>query len=1205
MIIGGHNDIYDVSHFMGGLASAVKGLLRVSANPGHDYSFCSGWLLTDTLVVIPDYAATDTTFFCYPSAPEGEQPQAVQATLLWPDTSSSREGTSPALLRLSKPLPGCAFVPETKSTAVGDPVMVLQQADGALQAHFSLGTITDVEPVWIKYNASTSIGSGGGPIIDTTSWKVIGMHMASLRDERVNRGLRIDPILDALRHSGAWLEIVKHHNLAEAAYTLLETIEVFKPLQVKRRIRTAKAKITEVDDHLTKAALCWSFDPEKVSEKERKELQPLVVDAKASSWTLKTKERQRILRTAGSPEQMQEQVPDETTDETGQTVIKDILKGAPYNLDEIEEEQLSYWLQAVRWFDGIVPGLPSPAEVNTTLERKRTRSKLQNVIRGFRGRKKELGQLLDWYNDANAGPMLITGIGGMGKSALVGYFVNGLPSDTLLLWLDFDRPDLAPDDAVSVLNAIAKQATVQLTGFGSPDIDEENWREDAKELGIRLAAATKKTSSPLMILDGFEVAQHTKEYDEIWQVLEGLLAEVPRLKIIVSGRAPVKSLKLQNKDATPLPLKGLAEPDAEAWLREHGINDDEVLKVVLKLAEGIPLRLKLAVRLVESGEKVKDLPEKLPQEYITGYLYQRILYRVIDPDLIPVVEDILVLRKCSKPMLVKILGDNVPQGLTAEKVYERLSREMALVGDAENLYGSFVVAGNNADKLELRPEVRSATLRLLEQNNKQKVEAMDQKAVDWYRGQDLTDVGNVAELVYHLLRLRKLDEARKVFRIECVPLLRDAINELPEDAQAEHSWLEKKVGAVTDEPTDNLLSWEIQAALDIRSRLGRGLVKDIENILFSRKQRTSESPLLVYDAFNCWQKGELQNAINILKYADEASAAVQRDRNIFHAFLLSQEGNWEAADKLLEILDHGPFFAGATDQMLLLQMVTAARIRLTVDIEAELKLFEALNKFARDGDPKGIDILSLLRRFLPPSDIVTPLLNDLFAKDVIFESFSSILKVPFTDGELTDFRLKLQHERISAAPLAISLEQDVTWDTIQKFRQLTSPDITNEFASEEQNLAYQLAYKGYRRWKLATSQHILGYLCKFILEKQELSAKYFALRGVFVAFRGQPMQFESFSSVDKLLDFSINSTGVIAAEKPSEAGSELLSRYFLLAGIPMIKDLEPGKMFHQLPPRDKGGDQINSLVIYLGSPSPLELLCKTILGLPENYKLIP
>ena len=49
-----------------------------------------------------------------------------------------------------------------------------------------------------------------------------------------------------------------------------------------------------------------------------------------------------------------------------------------------------------------------------------------------------------------------------------------------------------------------------------------------------------------MVLDGFEIAQHAQHHDEIWDVLESLLTQIPDLKIIISGRAPVKGLRLSS-----------------------------------------------------------------------------------------------------------------------------------------------------------------------------------------------------------------------------------------------------------------------------------------------------------------------------------------------------------------------------------------------------------------------------------------------------------------------------------------------------------------------------------------------------------------------------------------------------------------------------------------------------------------------------------
>jgi hypothetical protein len=94
----------------------------------------------------------------------------------------------------------------------------------------------------------------------------------------------------------------------------------------------------------------------------------------------------------------------------------------------------------------------------------------------------------------------------------------------------------------------------------------------------------KQALAPVLVLDGFEVAQYVQQHQEIWQVLDLILAQVPTLRVIVSGRAPVANLMLYGRPARTHHLKGMAREDAEAWLREHGIVDESVLAIVLDIS---------------------------------------------------------------------------------------------------------------------------------------------------------------------------------------------------------------------------------------------------------------------------------------------------------------------------------------------------------------------------------------------------------------------------------------------------------------------------------------------------------------------------------------------------------------------------------------------------------------------------------------------
>src|SRR6185295_19085370 len=124
-------------------------------------------------------------------------------------------------------------------------------------------------------------------------------------------------------------------------------------------------------------------------------------------------------------------------------------------------------------------------------------------------------------------------------------------------------------------------------------ITESDWEENAKTIGWALA----KTPPPLLVLDGFEVAQQVKQHNEIWQVLKLILSVAQGLRIIVSGRSPVKDLDLDGRTTEPIHLIGMAREDAKDWLRDSGLKDEKVIDLIAEKSNGVPLVLKLAVRL--------------------------------------------------------------------------------------------------------------------------------------------------------------------------------------------------------------------------------------------------------------------------------------------------------------------------------------------------------------------------------------------------------------------------------------------------------------------------------------------------------------------------------------------------------------------------------------------------------------------------------
>ena len=239
----------------------------------------------------------------------------------------------------------------------------------------------------------------------------------------------------------------------------------------------------------------------------------LVIDPSQERWMLRGNERATLI--AGSTlDQLRVARGTEAIPDLGQKVIDRILAVPPFDLESIEEAELPFWLQAVRWFAGVVPDLPTPGPSTRSLAQRRSRSRLTDIAGpGFRGRKAELKQLDEWLDDPAGGLIAITGIGGVGKSALVAKLALDLAPGAVLLWLDFDRADLAPDNPASVLSILFEQVPIQLDGLELPAVDERpcSRRSRAGPLSPRARRAPV-----LLVLDGFEVAQHAPRHREIW-----------------------------------------------------------------------------------------------------------------------------------------------------------------------------------------------------------------------------------------------------------------------------------------------------------------------------------------------------------------------------------------------------------------------------------------------------------------------------------------------------------------------------------------------------------------------------------------------------------------------------------------------------------------------------------------------------------------
>ncbi len=1049
-----------VDAFVSGLRRAVRSVVCIAGPEGMNRA--TGWFIAPTIVILPGFALNQGGRVPSPDVPVRVQ-LFKRRRVFWEATVD--RGPEPLGVGMIPQAPQVAALallpvpnaPETirplsltlDPAAEGQSIALLHFPQDRQEACLSLGRLLPAAGALLEYDVNTLPGSSGAPLF-ADDWRVMGIHLATDYTRKVNLGAATARLLQILRGSPLWPEIASYHQIADvdAAQSRIED------LILTRR----QASVPTV---LVRAAVHRTIDPGQLSEPERRELAPHVVSEGAKQWILRPGAREEIVRRAGSLDALRGARGSSPPADTGQRVIDRILSGPPFDLSDASDDELSWWIQGSRWFAPVVKGLPTPSQISRILERRRIHGRLVQIAGPqFRGRRRELGRLQQWL-DTQTGPLVVSGVGGIGKSALVAKFVCDLPAPGTLLWLDFDRADLAPDDAVSVLTAIGEQAALQIDGFAPPVVTEENWEEAARQLGERLQAAKAPV---ILVLDSFEAAQYAERYHELWPVLEGIASDLPTLRLIVTGRAPVPGLKLRDQPAEHHVIEGLSEEDARAWLVEAGVTDEDVLRRVLDLAGGVPLILRLAIMLIGAGGRIEDLPAALPEEIVAGYLYDRILDRMQNPAFKPVARAILVLRRFTVDMVEPILGGLVPlpPGETAEWFGE-LAHEIALV--------------EGGSVLRLRPEVRAATLKLLLHEDAAFVREIDARAERWYAArlaQAPADAEIGAELVYHRLRLGDVAGAESAWRSEYIAHLKEAHEDMVEPARG---WL-----AARTEPgaAMSFAYAEERTVEQVKNLRSRGRHRSAARILSASASPAAPAgaapppadggALVFQRAYQLWATQEPAEAQRLLASVGDAEGEVQRDRQVLHARLTADAGHRHDADATLHGLDQPERWKTEPNAQLCALAVRAARIRFATDIDGEL---EALR------GPKGPRAPALVRT-LSLMDVVLPALQQrLVAERPVLEESSEPMPL---DRDGTDWRAQLarvEAERTATMPdeepelraqrerLLAAWGEGVDWSQAQLIRKAPR-------SRGPAPRAQSLAECGWRRWFLAFERRFLA-----------------------------------------------------------------------------------------------------------------------------------
>ncbi|ABM39714.1 ATP-binding protein [Polaromonas naphthalenivorans] len=366
-----------------------------------------------------------------------------------------------------------------------------------------------------------------------------------------------------------------------------------------------------------------------------------------------------------------------------------------------------------KWVEDLVAKRDAEAAVQTLLPKK------------LIGRERQLRRLREfvYQNTGLADDFILwlTGVGGVGKSALLAQFVRELRGDEWggvpVLTIDFDRPAFYQGRLSSIFLEMSRQLELfrpQMSEALS-DFRETVRRNEAKKdntrfhdratSGIALLSAWKECvrdhlpliGEVVVVFDTLEEVSSSGNLslNELASWLHRLRAAgFPHLRSIFSGRAFYPEFSRGLPIHSQLDLGDLTAAAAvkllQAMVGDQISIDVGLLRSLIDMLGGNPLMLKiLAVHLRDGGrtaahELLADR-SNFDRQFAQTFLYKRLLGRIRtdDPDLVKVAHPGLILRRVTPDLIQQVLA--VPCGLgevsnaRARDLFDKLSQQVWLV----------------------------------------------------------------------------------------------------------------------------------------------------------------------------------------------------------------------------------------------------------------------------------------------------------------------------------------------------------------------------------------------------------------------------------------------------------------------------------------------------------------------------------------------
>ncbi|MBO0720272.1 MAG: ATP-binding protein [Blastocatellia bacterium] len=506
-------------------------------------------------------------------------------------------------------------------------------------------------------------------------------------------------------------------------------------------------------------------------------------------WRLNQNAREKVLSRLNEQGRLQSTLEQSLppTDTFGECLREVLRHGVEVPLKDRKREDLLALASAIESIGSL--GLPHPdlAEVRRLIGNTSCLDEFDPLLNnGFFGRRKELQALKSFLEDTTRRPwtgLILTGIGGAGKSTLVAKFAKDLVTtrSATVVVLDFDRPGIDPNDQYWLeaemarqvgrqyaeeearLQAVRQEARQYRTEIDQQisqsssdnDTEQRSLRSIVSSIGSSLRRIRVERNPFLLVLDTFE---EVTQRDLMGKLLEWLadIAEAlypSYLKVIFSGRlyegsfdsfkdygitARIEAGELDAKSAERLLLSLGVQVDAARHLARSSVLPRR------------PLELKLLARLVteQSEMSISEIDNDLQsagkagRELFTGIIYRRVLLRVRNENARALAYPGLVLRYVTPELVQRVLVPALNLPLLGEATAEQTLNELAS-------YDWLAYRGSDGEVWH-RKDLRRTMLKVMIAEDPEKARRVSRYAVEFFESGNEREK---AEGIYHRLML--------------------------------------------------------------------------------------------------------------------------------------------------------------------------------------------------------------------------------------------------------------------------------------------------------------------------------------------------------------------------------------------------------------------------------------------------------------------